>query len=272
MKRSVKIPLIIFVVLVLCGAGFVASSYWWLDDAAKRAIEVHGSDALGVTVEVDSIRIGVLRGNAQLTTLKVANPPGCQRDKLFTLGTGEIDVTIGSLMEDTIVIPRIELDSLDVNLEPVQKGKYNSEVILENVAKSLESVDERKDDTEKHVRVEYLVIRNIRVHYKTKMWVAVPVLIDKIEMRDIGTKDGGVNMEELSSIITAGIFTGIWQEGAGKLPREIIEGLGKGLKAIGGAALEGVKFVGSAAKGGVEAVGEGLKSVGKGLTDLLGGK
>ena len=265
MRRGRKILLAIVGALLLAIGGVVAGSYWWLDSVAKQAIEVQGSDALGVTVELDSIRIGVMSGEARLKALTVANPPGCTKEQLFTLGEGTVELTVRSLMEDTIVIPRIELDSLDVNLEPVENGKYNSEIILENIARSLESATAREDETEKKIKVEYLVVRNIRVHYKTEMWIAVPILIDKIEMRDIGSDGSGVNMEELSSIVTAGIFAGIWREGAGKLPRAILEGLGTGLKALGGGALKGVKIVGDVAGGAV-------KAVGKGITDLFGGR
>lgn len=260
----------ILIVLVVLIGGFIGSSYWWLDGAAKKAIEVAGADAMGVTVTLDKINIGILRGGATLQDLNIANPPGCEKPFFFDLRGGDTEVSIGTVMEDVIEIPKVELEGLTMYIEPDKSGKYNYETILANVETYTKS-DAPKDDSEKLIKIKRLAIKDIKVYYKTKIFVTTPVHIDEIVMTDLGSDGSGVDMGELISIILAGALKGV----ASELPGAIGDGIKAGVDALGEVGGVAVKAIDDATKKGVEEAGKGVKKLGdeatKGVKKLLGG-
>lgn len=251
----------ILIVLVVLIAGFLASSYWWLDGAARKAIEVAGSDAMGTTVTLDKIRIGVLRGSASLSEFNIANPAGYEKPFFFDLKSGATEVNLRTVMEDTIEIPKVELSGLTMYLEPGPGGKYNYETILENVEKYTKS-EEPKEESETLIKIKRIEVRDIKVYYKTKVFITTPVHVDEIILNDVGSDGSGVDMGELISIILAGTLRGIADELPGAIGNGIKAGVGK-LGEIGGVAVDAL---GDAASKGLKAAGTGVKKVGEGAT------
>ncbi|MHC4939400.1 MAG: hypothetical protein ACYTHK_10555 [Planctomycetota bacterium] len=254
----------IFILLVVLIGGFFLSSYWWLDGAAKKAIEVAGAEAMGVTVELDSINIGILRGEARLKKLHVANPPGYKKDFFFDLKEGDAGVKLRTVTEETIEIPKIELVGITMNIEPDDASKYNYERILENIEKfSRKQETPEEEASEKKIVVRELILRDIQVYYRLKglNFIEAPVLItEPIVMRNIGEEGSEVDMEELMSIIITGALKGI----ASRMP----EVIGNGIKA-------GIGKLGDVGKVALEATGDAMKhaaeKTGKEIKKILGG-
>jgi len=246
--KAFKIVIWIVVALVVLVGGVAGSSYWWLDGAARKLVEQEGSDALGVTVTLDKLRIGVLKGEASLGKLRVANPPGCEKPFFFELDGGSTALNLATVMEHEIVMKSLELSGLVMHIEPVKgTDKYNYDVILEHAKKYGESQEDKpQDDSEKKLVIERLVIRDIKVYYKTKVFVTTPSHINEIVMTDIGRDGGGVDMGELTSMIIAGTLKGV----ATELPSAIGDGL-----------LQGLAGAGDLGKVGAKAVGDGLKKL-----------
>ena len=244
--KAFKIVVWIVVALVVLVGGVAGSSYWWLDGAARKLVEQEGSDALGVTVTLDKLRIGVLKGEATLAKLNVANPPGCEKPYFFELDGGSTALNLRTVMEDEIVMTTLELSGLVMHIEPVEgTDKYNYDVILENAQKYGESQEDKpQDDSEKKLVIERLVIRDIKVYYKTNVFVTTPSHINEIVITDIGRDGGGVDMGELTSMIIAGTLKGVAKE----LPSAIGNGILSGLEGVGGLGKMGVKAVGGGLK------------------------
>jgi len=258
----------ILVVLIVLIGGFIGSSYWWLDGTARKLVEQEGSDALGVTVELKKLSIGVFKGTATLGELNIANPPGCEKPYFFDLKEGSTAINLGSVMEDEIKIPSVELTGLTMYIEPVKGGggKYNYDLLLESIEKYSDVEDAKPaEKNEKTVVIEKLVIRDIKVYYKTKVFVTAPVHVDEIVMNDIGSDGRGVDMGELMSIILSGTLSGIANELPGAIGNGIKAGVGK-LSDIGGVAVGGLS---NAASKSVEKAGE---DVNKGIKKLFGDK
>ena len=250
--KAVKIVIWIVVGLVVLVGGVAGSSYWWLDGAARKLVEQEGSDALGVTVTLEKLSIGVLKGTASLASLNIANPPGCEKPFFCELGEGSTALNLKSVMDDEIVMHSVELSGLTMYLEPVKgTDKYNYEVILEHAAKYTESQEDTpQDDSETTLVIERLVIRDIKVYYKIKNFVTTPSHIDEIVITDIGRDGAGVDMGELTSMIVSGTLKGV----ANELPAAIGNGLKAGLSKAG--SLGGV-----AVKGAVDVTKKGLEKL-----------
>jgi hypothetical protein len=149
-------------------------------------------------------------------------------------------------------------------IEPVKGGggKYNYDVLLENIDKYTKSEEAKpKDESEKTVVIEKLVIKDIKVYYKTKVFVTAPVHIDVIEMNNIGSDGRGVDMGELISIVLSGTLKGIANDLPGAIGDGIKAGVGK-LGDIGGVA---VNALGDVGKKSLDAAGDAAK---KGLEKL----
>ena len=216
MKWVVRIG-VLLLVLVL---GFFASSYWWLDRAAKRAIEVAGAEAMGVTVTLEKINIGVLRGEATLDSLNIANPRGYKKPYFFHLDSGMTEVSLRTLTEETVEIPTIELTGITIYIEPDKNGKYNYETILENIEASSER-SQKEPESETKIIVRRLALRDMKIYYRLKNldFIETPVRIDEYVIENIGEEGSEVDMEELMSIIVTGALRGI----ASRMPQIIVD-------------------------------------------------
>jgi hypothetical protein len=257
----------ILIVLVVLIGGFFVSSYWWLDGAARKAIEVAGAEAMGVTVELDSINIGILRGEAKLAKLNIANPPDYKKPYFFDLAEGNAAVKLRTVTEETIEIPKIELVGITMYLEPDSSGKYNYERILENIEKFSKTEEETPTESETKIVVRHLELREIKVYYKLKNlnFIETPVLIDEpIILKNVGEEGSEVDMEELMSIIISGALRGV----ASKMPEIIGKGIQAGVSKLGDI---GVQAAEAATEAAVDAAKKTTEEIGKSMKKILGG-
>ena len=117
-----------------------------IDSVAKTGIEKGGSYALGVPTALDSASIGIASGKFGLSGLAVDNPQGFE-GKFLKLGDGGVEVSLGSLMKDTVVLPRLALSDVELDLKRTSSGS-NYGIILDNL-KKLESGEKAKPKEEK---------------------------------------------------------------------------------------------------------------------------
>jgi hypothetical protein len=124
--RKIVIGVVVLLVVVVVGAWVM------IDSLAKHAVQQGGEYALGVPTTVDTLTLSLLGGSLRMDTLNVANPAGYKGAHLMRTGKFNLAVDTGSVFGDTVRIPTLELDGLDLIIEP--KGlKNNVEEILDNV-------------------------------------------------------------------------------------------------------------------------------------------
>jgi hypothetical protein len=291
-KRIVILLVLVVVVVAVIGVVMI-------DRIAKHGVEQGGSYAMGVTTKLDGIHVGLLSGSVSLDGLSVENPEGFKADHFLKLGDGSVEVSLGSLMGDTVEVPSLKLNHIDIALEK-DKGKANYDVILENLAKVTGSdAEPAPDEAEgKKFVIRELIITDVNVKAEVIGGMSVPVKVPEIRLTDIGTEsDKGVLLKDLSGIIVTAILATVAEQAGDILPGDIGKGLQGGLAAVGDLGEFGVQVVGdvtaqasqivgeTAEKLGETAgqVGEAAKSVGdeagkavdklgEGLGGLLGGK
>jgi len=303
MKKRIK-QLIAVVVLLPIVA--VAAVLYYINAIAKAGVEHGATYALGVTTTLDSISVGILRGRIALAGLDVANPAGYDADRFMGLGEGRVAITLGTLREDTVVLPELRLTQLEVNLERKQdRGNYD--VILEGL-KKFESSGQKtppQDKPGKKFVIQQVTVEDINVLVDVKMDPAglskiglgsgvtrLPLHIDRIELRDIGSEsDGGMVLSQLSGLLTKAILEAIVKKGGSVIPNIISGELARGLDALGGLGDVSIKVVGDVTTvvngqvknvtdlGGqilegagktVEGLGKGVGEVGKGVVEGVG--
>lgn len=232
----------LLIILLLAVVVVVVGGIFFLDSVAKGAVETAGTDALGVTTSLDSLSIGILRGEVALGGLAIANPPGYDSQNFFTMKQGATKVTLGSLMGSEIEIPNVTLENIVVNLDK-KGGKANYQVILDNVNKGSggtppaggpgkEPPGTPPAEPGRRFVIRELVIRNVEVH-ATLLPLGgkasrVDATIPEIRLKDVPRTKGGAGMKELTGVVMKAILSAIANK-VGNLPKDLSEDLLKGV-------------------------------------------
>ena len=296
MKRIKKIVAAVVVIIVV----LIVAVFFWIDRLAKAGVEGGATYALGVDTQLDSMDVGVFSGSVAMADLNVANPTGFESPHFLQLGEGRVGVSLGTLMEDKVVLSELTLSGLNLNLVH-HKGKANYKVILDNL-KKFESGEKKEEAAEeeggKRFVVQKVVVRDVRVEVELLPiggdLTRVPIIIDAIELEDVGSdSDKGILLAELTNIILKAILTTVARQGGDLLPGDIAGELTAGLdqlKGLGDVSVQVVgkvtaqvaeqvteaaekvgEEVGKAVEETTEKVGEGLDRAGKDVKRGLGG-
>ena len=304
MKLLLKIVAVVVVILIIAVVGV----FVWIDSIAKKAVEAGATSALGVDTSLGAIDIGVFAGKCELEQLVVANPAGFDDPHFFSLGSGGVAVSLGSLLEDTVEVPTLSLSGIDLYLEK-KGGKSNYQVIIDNLKKSetAEPEEKTKEGGKKFI-IRELTIEDIDAHvHMGPRILTEPVHIDKIVLRNVGSdSDNGVLMDELTGVVIKAVLAAVVKSAANVIPElageleaqlgkledlgkvgaemadvvftqagEVGEQLGKVAEGISEGGAEGLKKAtegaGDAVGEAAEGAGEAIKGIGDGLGKLFGG-
>jgi len=276
--------------------------FWQINALAKAAIEKGGTYALGVPTAVEDIDISLFGGSVKVDVLNIANPQGFEAPHLLQNQHFGLEIEGGSVFSDTIEVPLIELDGMDVYLEKNKDGQNNFSVILANLEKFKSGEDAQDEEQEgKKFIVDKIALTNITAHVDLPVVGMQTFKIDRIELNDV-TQDNakGVAMDELAARIMPAIMGNVVEmgKGLGKVPLELAgkltgeltnvasllgesagamlgEATGQATKLAesvlkeGGKVLEGAaEGVGKTVEGVGEGLGKGVEDLGKGVGDL----
>jgi hypothetical protein len=278
MKLAVKLAVVLVAVLLIA----IGAVLYYLDAIAKTAVERGATVALGVQTTLSSADVRVFMGQFTMTGLVVDNPDGFEGDTFLQLGEGFIDVSMGSLRQDTVKVPMLSLDTVNVNLEK-KGGEANYKVIIDNLKKqeSGETKDEQKPG--KQFVIEEVVITNVNVQADVfgvgGQLDRARVPIKEIRLTNVGRD--GADSSELTNVIMKAIMAAVIANGA-DFPADLVNDLGgsmQGLSSLASMGVDGSFDVGgqmtnladSALDEATKGLDEGTKDVIKGLGGLLGG-
>jgi len=285
MRRILKIAVgTVVALLILAAVAWLA-----VDSLARTAIERGATYALGVPTHVDSVDVGLLGGHVRVEGLTVANPPGFQTPHLMKSGRLDVQADPGSLLGDTVVANRFELDGLDLHVEQ-KLGGSNISTVLENIkSKAGEKPEETEEGAGRKVRVDRIVLRNVVAHVQvlpvggeaTTLNVEVPEIVLEGVTSD---NAGGVAIGELTRRLVPAILAAVVSKGKGVLPdadlsrlsgdvasaaQALGAGAGRLVHQIGGDAAKTLEGLGSKVKEAGESLKKGL---GDALRGILGGR
>ncbi|NOQ51717.1 MAG: hypothetical protein GQ578_05825 [Desulfuromonadaceae bacterium] len=254
-----KVLFKLFVALLVVVVIVVAGAFFYVDTIAKKAIEQGGEMALGVPTNLDDVHISLFGGEASLNGLQIANPPGFTAQTFMGLGQGEVAVSLGSLLGDTVKISRVRLSNIQVNLE--QSGKKNNVDPILARAKSMSGQKKKSapqpagSDGKKFI-VEYFSLEDVQVNASLDLLgqtSSVNLVLPKIELRNLGAEEQGLPMPELIQKVVQAILSAA-QNSSGQLSPALAKLLAGEL---GG--LDGIK---------TEVIGQAKAQVEKTVKDL----
>jgi len=210
-----KVILKLLVVLALIVVVVFAGAFFYVDSIAKKAIEQGGEMALGVPTTLKDIHISLLGGEAEMNGLGISNPSGFSAPVFMELGYGNIAVSLGSLMEDTVKIPQVRLSGIRVNLE--QSGKKNNvEPILARTKslagqKGSTAAQPAEGDGKKFI-IEYFSLDDVQVNANLELLgqtSKVNLTLPKIELRNLGAEEQGLPMAELVQKVVQAVLSAV---------------------------------------------------------------
>ncbi len=285
LRKLIAIIIIIVVVLGFALGGVVL----YIDTIARHAVERGATTALGVTTTLDSADVGILSGEFSMQGLNVANPDGYQSPQFLDMNSGAVQVSLGTLREETVLLPHLTLDGLDLNLEK-RGGKANYDAILDNLKKTEETDEPAPDESGKRFVIEKVTITDIMVHIdllpEGGALTRTELPIERIELTNVGSEsEKGALLSDLSGVLIKAILTAVVNK-AGDLPGLALDGLEQGLGQLSSIGEIGVQFTGESLTqitGGIGDLGENIsgeagkaledagKQIQKGIGGLLGG-
>lgn len=201
--RKIIFTLVVLLILVLLIA------WATIDRLAKTGIEQGGRYAMGVDTTVDDVSVSLLKGQMTIDGLEIGNPEGYKTPHLMKSGHWELSVRFASLMTDTVEMPRLELDGLDLNIEQ-KLGKSNIKEVMDNM-KRLRKEKEKEEKPGKKLRIETVRIRNVTAHVQV-LPGSKPVLVkvDEIELKDVTPENSkGIVISELFQRLMAAVLAGV---------------------------------------------------------------
>lgn len=252
MKKKLLIALGV-VVLLLVAAGIGVFVY--IDVIAKRGIERGATYAAGVDTTLDSADVGITSGELTMDELAMDNPQGYTAEHFLKMEKGYVHVGLGSLMEQQIEVPAIELTGLNLQVERAG-GKNNYDVILDNLKKlsSGEKPDKPDPDAKTYI-VRKLTINNTAVTITGFGVGSQTVTLPTIELTDVGSGGDAKSMAEIVGIVIREIMQSLLSDPS-KLPGMLVGSLTEGLAGLGNLGDVGVETIGQIGEGVGQAVGE----------------
>lgn len=224
MKKLLKsLRIILLAILILVIAAVILINIF-ADSATKAAIESAGTKALSVGVRVKDVDLSIIGGKIGLQNLAIDNPPGYQHDRLLELKDTEIAVDIKSFLSDVVHIKDIKLNGVNLVLE--QKGVSNNLQDLIKAMPSRAKSDSGAEPSGKKLHIDNLEIANVTAKVKL---LPVPgkedtvtLKLSPIKMTNLGSDDK-LDLATLSGKIVLAIASGIAEQGAGVLPKDMID-------------------------------------------------
>jgi hypothetical protein len=259
MKWVLRIVLGLVLIVIIA----VVVAFARIDQLAKAGVETGATYALGVNTTLDKMDVGVLSGNVEMDALNVNNPSGFSSPHFFQLNDGKVAVSLGTLMEEKVVLPELKLHGVSMNLE--RKGnKSNYQVILDNLKRfeSGEKAPPKESKEGKKFVIDKVSIKDVDVQVDLLPvggeLTRVPVKIEEIELQDVGSDSAdGVMLADLTGILIEAILQAVVEKSGDLLPADITAELRSGLSQ-----LEGLGAAGTLVVGGVTTMVDGeLKKV-----------
>lgn len=212
----------------------VALAFLWtnLDWIVKNAIEHYGSQATGTKVQVRSVALRPAQGKGTIEGLTVANPRGYSAPHILSLGAISVRIEPRTITSNLVVIDDIRITSPLVVYETNEAKVANVDVLKKNLGadqgKPASGGKKAVKDADKRLRIRYLVIENAKAEVRVAALGDKPriVALPRIEMTDVGGKNGAPPEEVAKQIVTAilsEVSKEVGKEAASKLLENVME-------------------------------------------------
>ena len=197
-KKTAKVALVTFGVLVLLVVGLGAYLYMNINSIAKGYAEKAASEALGVAVTIGDMDIQPENLKVVVSDIAVANPPGFKNEHAITIKNVTVDGE--SFSKDKLIFTLVQVDGTQVNLEVAERVnlgelKKNTQQV-EQAAPQDGGKSAAKEGPKVIVREFALTGAQLTPSMTLTGTEMGTVKVNDIRLKNIGEKEDGVTSEE----------------------------------------------------------------------------
>lgn len=244
MKKIIGIVVAVIIVAVVAVGLYV---YFALSSLVKAGIETYAPRITKTAVTVDSVSASPLGGALTINGLAIANPAGFKSKDALMVQKASITVDPSSVFSDVVHVKSIEITTPHVTFEPGQ-GSNNLSVLQHNMTQTAQAdtgqgAPKEQSGTPKKLIIDHFVIGDAQATLAVPQAAGAAALVGQqssasvtlptIDMRDLGTKEGGLPPSKIAAEIMARIESQTEkavQANAQKLIDSVTKGAGDALK------------------------------------------
>ena len=211
-----KLSVILLIVLIaISGLLFFLKDN--LDEIVREIIVTSVSDATQTNVSLAQVKLNLKEGVGVLNNYQQGNPEGFQTKYAFRFDQAELDIDVGTILDDVVVIERVFINHADIVYE-FNDGKTNFVELKNNIDKNTKKknsdqknnsvVDQKKNSSQSKTRQsKKIIIRSFEM-INTEVEAAMPfassqtlsVQLPNIKLSNIGAKENGLLADELMKV------------------------------------------------------------------------
>lgn len=193
MKKAVIIGTFAVVAIAIAGAAFYFLSN--LNSIVAGAVEDNGSQVTQTRVSLSGVDIALREGRGSIKGLRIASPEGYEARDVFSLGDITVDIDLGSVRKDPIVLDEVRIQAPFIAAEIGKNGTSNVDELRKRVqsysAGASKGAGESKEIT-KRILIKSFVFEQGRVDVDASALGLEKRTIDLPEIRltNVGGKNG----------------------------------------------------------------------------------
>lgn len=202
MKKALKVVGIVVLSLVAFVVVLLLTLPLWIGPVATRVANKVVPSYTGTDFVLGSLGLNYYIGKLHVGDVRLDNPSGYSPEQALTLGSLDVDVDMGTVLSDTIVIRDVQVKDVFVSITS-EGGTNNFVAIAAHASSPAEKKDEAPveevaaDDGNATTNAERkVVIDRIRIEGLVVQYGKLPIpLPTMITLTDIGRETGGIEFE-----------------------------------------------------------------------------
>ena len=210
--------LVILLIVLIAISGLLFFLKDNLDEIVREIIVTSVSDATQTNVSLAQVKLNLKEGVGVLNNYQQGNPEGFQTKYAFRFDQAELDIDVGTILDDVVIIERVFINHADIVYE-FNDGKTNFVELKKNIDKNTKKknsdqknnpvVDQEKTSSSqsKTQQSKKIIIRSFEM-INTEVEAAMPfassqtlsVQLPNIKLSNIGAKENGLLADELMKV------------------------------------------------------------------------
>jgi uncharacterized protein YxeA len=210
----VKKLLVILLIVLIAVSGLLFFLKDNLDEIVREIIVTSVSDATQTNVSLAQVKLNLKEGVGVLNNYQQGNPEGFQTKYAFRFDQAELDIDVGTILDDVVIIERVFINHADIVYE-FNDGKTNFVELKNNIDKNTKKKNsdqknksvkdqEKTSSQSKTQQNKKIIIRSFEM-INTEVEAAMPfassqtlsVQLPNIKLSNIGAKENGLLADEL---------------------------------------------------------------------------
>jgi hypothetical protein len=189
MKKIIIVGVLVIIAAAVVWAIIYLTSN--LNSIVAKAIEHHGSEVMDTDVSVSGVDISLREGRGSITGLNIANPEGFNTGDAFSLGDVTVDIDLGSVRQDPVVIEEVRVIAPMIYAEVTKAGESNIDALRKRIQAHTGGSGESAGGDQKKIRIKKFVFEKGRIEVDA---TALGLEKRTVELPEFRLDDvGGVN-------------------------------------------------------------------------------